>query len=683
VSSLKSPVSNFIGRDAELAQLHGWLDKAWNGGRQIIFVTGEPGIGKTTLVDAFLERLETGDWRLAPAPQASSLKPQVPSLWIARGQCIEHYGTGEAYLPVLEALGQLCRGADGPRVITLLRRHAPTWLVQMPALLTDTEMEALQRKVQGVRRERMLRELAEVLEVLTSETLLVLVLEDLHWSDYSTVDLIPYLARRRGMARLLVLGTYRPTDVIASGHPLKGIKQELQAHHQCAEVALRLLSEEEVGQYLAARFDTRPSSNPQSSIPNPQSPPSLHPLAQAIHYSTEGNPLFMVTEIDYLVAQGVIGQVDGHWQVQREAAALTLSAPDNLRQLIERQFERLTPEEQRLLEAASVAGTEFSVAAVAAGVQKGGEQVEEQCGELARRGHFLRARSEMETWPDGTVAGRYGFLHALYQNVLCERQTAGSRMRLHQRIGERTEAGYKERTGEIAAELAMHFEYGHDYQRAVSYLQQAGEKAMQRSAPREAATYLSKGLALLHTMLDTPARLQQELLLLTTLGPALIVTHGYGDPEVGKVYKRTRELCQQLGETPQLFPVLWGMWYFHLLRGEIQTARELAAQCLSLAQRTQDSALLVEAHFAPADTLLWLGELRAAKEHFEQSLALYDPQQHRPLAIQYGQDPKVACLSLLALTLWSLGYPDQALHRSHENLNLAQELSHPYSFCGR
>ncbi|MGH8008155.1 MAG: ATP-binding protein, partial [Candidatus Binatia bacterium] len=387
----------------------------------------------------------------------------------------------------------------------------------------------------------------------------------------------------------------------------------------------------------------------------------------------------MVTEVDYLVAQGVIREVEGHWQVQNTAATLTSSVPDSLRQLIEKQFQRLTSEEQRLLEAASVAGAEFSVAAVAAGVQAAMDQVEEECGELARRGHFLRAQSGMETWPDGTVTGRYGFLHALYQNVLYERQTAGRRLRLHQRIGERMEAGYGERTGEIAAELAMHFEKGQDYQRAVQYLQQAGEKALQRSAPREASTHLTTALELLKTLPNTPARLQQELTLLTTLGPALNVTQGHGAPEVGQVYTRARELCQQLGETPQLFPVLWGLWYFSCLRVEHQTARELGEQCLALALKVQDPAFLVTAHHALGVTLFLLGEFLPARELLEQRVASYDPLPYRSLAFLYGQDPRVACLLVAALPLWYLGYPEQAVQKVYDALTLAQEFSHPYS----
>src|SRR5882672_1595950 len=198
-----------VGRDIELAQLQNCWEKALNGARQMVFVTGEPGIGKTSLVEAFLQSLAAG-------------------LWLGQGQCIEHYGAGEAYLPLLSALGHLGRGPDGQQLIGLLRQQAPTWLVQLPALLTDEEFGALQRKTAGATKERMLRELAEALEVLTAERPLVLVLEDLHWSDPSTLDLLAFVARRSYPARLLLIGTYRPNEMLATGHPLRGVVQELQ-----------------------------------------------------------------------------------------------------------------------------------------------------------------------------------------------------------------------------------------------------------------------------------------------------------------------------------------------------------------------------------------------------------------------------------------------------------------------
>src|SRR5262249_50578008 len=171
---------------------------------------------------------------------------------ISRGQCLEQYGTGEAYLPVLEAISRLCRGQQ--QVVDLLRAHAPMWLLQMPSLVSVAEREALGREVVGATRERMLREMGDALEALTAQAPLVLILEDLHWSDYSTLDLISYLARQRQAAQLMVIGTYRTVELIVSGHPLRAVKQELLAKQQCEEMPLEYLMWEDVAQYLSIRF---------------------------------------------------------------------------------------------------------------------------------------------------------------------------------------------------------------------------------------------------------------------------------------------------------------------------------------------------------------------------------------------------------------------------------------------
>src|SRR5262249_52623181 len=210
---LASPAPLLVGRARELAHLHQCLGRVRQGARQTVLLTGEPGIGKTTLVNAFVEELTSAG-----------------EVWLARGQCIDHYGVSEAYLPVLEALGRLCRGPGGVALLPVLEQHAPTWLVQMPALLSAAALEAVQRRVLGATQERMVRELAEAVEVLTVPRPLVLVLEDLHWSDYATLELLTYLARRAGPARLLVLGTYRPVEVLLRRHPLAAVKQELVLH---------------------------------------------------------------------------------------------------------------------------------------------------------------------------------------------------------------------------------------------------------------------------------------------------------------------------------------------------------------------------------------------------------------------------------------------------------------------
>ncbi len=641
--------SLLIGRDAELARLQGWLESALQGVRRVVFVTGEPGIGKTTVVDSFLAYAAgRGD------------------LWTARGQCVEHYGPSEAYLPVLEALGQLCRQPGGEQVIPFLSRYAPTWLVQMPGLLGEAELAAVQRRVQGATRERMLRELAEALEALTTAAPVVLVLEDLHWSDYSTLNLLSLLAQRRGPARLVLLGTYRPADVIVSGHPLKALKQELHVHGQCEEeLLLRLFTESDITRYLAARF------------PRQQLPPAL---GRAIHHSTEGNPLFLVNVVDDWVSQRVLVETQGQWQLAARVEDLAAGVPESLRQMIERQLGRLKPEERRLLEAASVAGVEFVTAAVAAGLEEPGEWIEECCEGLARREQFLRARGT-ETLADGTITGRYGFLHALYQQVLYERAAVVRRVRLHRRLGAWEESAYGERVSDIAAELAMHFERGQDYARAVRYLIQAGQNALRRSAHPEAISLLTKGLELLTNLPETPERVHHELALQATLGATLTVTKGYASPEVQHAHERAVLLCRHIGDTSQLFPVLAGLWGFRFLRAELHTAKELAVQLFRLAQSTPDPVLLW-AHTVRGLTLSTLGELPAALRHLEEGIALYDSQLHQPDRPRVGaQDPKMTCLSYAAWTLWRLGYPEQARQKVAEALAWAQELSHPFSLA--
>jgi predicted ATPase/DNA-binding winged helix-turn-helix (wHTH) protein len=670
-SSTQHLTLTLVGRETEVRQLHRLLEKARSGERQIIFITGEPGIGKTALVEAFLDQIATEG-----------------ELWLGRGQCIEHFGAGEAYLPILEALGRLCREPGGEQLITLLNQYAPTWLVQMPALLGAADLEMVQRKAQSATRERMLRELAEAVEVLTVERALVLWLEDLQWSDYSTLEWISALARRRERTRLLLIGTYRPVDVILNAHPLKAVKQELQMQRCSEELPLALLSEAAVDEYLAVRFGF--PSIVREACPEPVaftqdklrlrgqseglSPLSLRRLVRLIHQRTDGNPLFMVNVVDALVNEGWITATAGQWSLKAGIEQAAVGVPESLQQTIEQRLERVQPVERITLEAASVAGATFSAAAVAAGVESPLEAVETQCAELARRQMFLRACGTDE-WPDGTVATRYGFLHALYQEVLYERLPAGRRQRLHQRIGEREEKGYGERTREIAAELAVHFERGRDYPRAIRYLQQAGENAIWRSAQQEAISLLTKGLEVLKTLPNTPERIEQELTLQITLGPLLAMTKGYGAPEVGTVYARALDLCQQIGETPHLFWVLMGLFAFYGLRGELQTARQLAQQSLHVAQSAQDSVLLMHAHGTLGTCLYCAGEFAAARVHAEQAIILADLQQHRPSAMSQGLDPEVRARSVASWILWTLGYPEQARRRNHEALALARELS--------
>lgn len=646
--TLSAQHSVFVGREAELQQLHDWLAVAMQGQRTVVFVTGEPGIGKTTLVETFLQQaMEQNDIR------------------IARGQCLEQYGAGEAYMPMLEAVTGLCRDSKNDRLLALLRLHAPTWLVQLPNLLNPEDLSLLQRTVQGATQERMLREMSEAIEALTADHPLILTLEDLHWSDSSTLALLSVVAQRTPPTRLLLIGTYRPADAREKNHPLSTLIHELRMRKQCKELPLQFLQEPDVAAYLAARF------------PQHHFPPTL---SRTIHKRTEGNPLFMINMADYLTDQGLIVQQNEAWTLQARASEIERGVPTSLHQIIEQQFEDQEPHDRQLLEVASVAGMEFAAAAVAYGLGEEEELVEERCAALARRRHFIRFQDYQE-WPDGSITGHYSFVHALYQEVLYGRITPSRRMRLHKRIGEREEIGHRGHLEDIASDLASHFERGRDYERTVRYLHLASKHALQRCAYQEAISHCTKALALLKFWPDSPDRTQQELTLQVALGAPLIATKGYGAPEVEGAYARARELCQQVGDTPQLFPVLWGLWVMYFVRGDLQLAPDLARQLLDLARRGQDAALLLEAHVASGLTQVCLGEFAAALDHLQNGIELYDPQQHGDHTFVYGQDPGVVCLSWAAWALWFLGYPAQSLEKSREAIALARRLNYPFSLA--
>jgi DNA-binding winged helix-turn-helix (wHTH) protein/predicted ATPase len=633
-----------VDREAEFARLHQWFRGACHGQRHVVFVTGEAGIGKTTLVDAFLA-------------QIASQQP----LGMGRGQCIDHYGAGEAYLPLLEACSQMGQAAHGSHVIEVLRQRAPSWLLQLPALWSPHELPMLQQRALGATRERMLRELAEAIEILAQDSPVVLVLEDLHWSDASTLDWLAYVARRRAPARLLVLGTYRPIDAVVRQHPIRVVTQELRMHGQCEELLLPYLSEAGIAAYLAQRFGAAVFSSA---------------LVRALHQRTNGNPLFLVTVVKEMVRQGRLrGPATGGECLVHNAAAVMVDIPESLRQLIDQQLEQLHPEERACLEVASVAGREFSAAAVAAGPDYRVEEMEARYAALARRGHFIQT-SGTEAWPDGMITARYGFTHDLYQQVAYQRLGATQRVRLHRQLARRLETAYGPRVSELAAELAWHCEQGRDHARAIPYLQQAAATAVRRHAHQEAIDSLQRALALLATLSDTPERLQQELHMHVALGGPLMATKGQAAPEVEQTYSRAYALCQQVEDTAQLLPVLAGLRLFYVMRAAHQTAQGLGQRLLMLAERHQNQAFLLEAHVALGGGRFFLGQFDAALVHLQQGMAGED--MPAPPTARVVHHPRISCHVFASWVLWCLGYPDQALVHSQEALTRAQRLSNPY-----
>jgi len=641
-----SATSNTVlGRNTELTRMKAWLERAVAGERQTIFIIGEPGIGKTTIVQAFLEHAA-----------------QMPGILVARGQCLEHYGAGEAYLPVLDGFSRLCRSRSGSEVLDLLRQQAPSGLAQMPSLLPHAERENLQAQVGGATRERMLREMAEAIETLTSDSTLLLVLEDLHWSDDSTLDLISYLARRHDRARLMVIGTYRPVDVIVGDHPLKGVKRELQAHSLCQELPLEYLSQEAVENYLTARFSGH------------EFPLRLR---RTVYRRTEGNPLFMVNLVEYLIDQKMVVSRKGTWELRVDWSEIEHGVPANLRQLIEKQIERLNPDERAVLEAASVAGVECSCVAIGAGLDRPTEWVEKHCEELARRHQFLSPAWLVEL-PDGTVTPRHRFTHILYRDVPYRLMAPMRRAQIHQRIAERGIAIYGSRASEIAAELAMHFEQSRDWPRALEYTLQAAEKAAARSAHHEAIDLANRGLEALKLVPETPEHAKSEMKLRMILSASLMATKGFASAEVEKINAAGRELFWRQGPSSELFYMLWSLNMYQQFSGNMHTSLEISHQLLHLAEDLKDGALIMEARRSLGAALVLSGQCSEALEHLEEGAALYaEHRDHSNKVFTCGFDNKVMVECFVALALLALGYPDQSAERLATGLTLARELKHP------
>lgn len=642
--------THFVGREGELQQLQQWFAQAQQGQRQVVLVSGEPGIGKTTLIQQFL--------------QLVTQRPTTATVWVGHGQCVEFYGPGEAYLPILEAVGRLGRELGTEKLTTILQQYAPTWLAQLPALVDITARGELHRQVAGATQERMLRELCDALEVLTAEQPLLLVLEDLQWSDAATLAWLAAIARRPDSARLFVLGTYRPIDVITQPHPLRGVVQELQVHRFCRGIRLELLSADEVREYIYQRFAS-------SAVADE--------LGLRLYQRTDGNPLFLTASVDALLRRGVVRKEGDQWVVRGDLTTLTETLPEDLQHLIAKQLEALNVEDQQMLEVASVGGVTFSTAEVAAGCKQEMDTIETRCEQLARRGQFI-AEAGFAEWPNGTPTISYRFHHALYQQGIYARLSSGQKVRVHRLIGERKEANYGERVKEIAAQLAVHFEQGRDPRRAAHYRRQAAEYALRRNAYQEVHLHGVAGLAGLETLPDTPERKQMELGLRQLVSAALAATRGFMDDDLEDNLQCARQLCRELEDDTTLVSVLIGLARLHQVRANRAAIGELEQEEERLAERTQDAKLLVQLHNNLAMVATLRGLHARAAEHYQHVLRHYDANAHSLLLASYGGDPLVVVSSVSGMSRSLAGHPDQGWSRVAQALGRAEEINQPFAW---
>ena len=564
------------------------------------------------------------------------------------------------YLPVLQALQQLCDAPDGDQVVAILRRYAPRWLLQLSGVIEADERERLQRQVQGATPQRLFHEFTRAIEQLTAKTALILFFEDLQWSDVSTLELMAYLALQE-QVRLLVIGTYRPADTVLSGHPLRRVVQGLIGRRQCQELALDLLTEAEVETYLTQRLARGPV---------------VDVLGPVIYRCTEGNALFMRHFVDYLLQRGLLVEADGHWELQAQPAAIEKIMPDHVQALLIEQIERLSREVQQLLEVASIVGKTFTASEVAAVLNRPLEATEAVYDELASQGRFIAVQGLAE-WPGGSITVRYHFHHALYQQALYHRIGLAQRVRWHRQLGEHFARVYGEQTQEIASELAFHFEHGRDYRHAILYRQQAGEHALQQSAYQKALGQGQAGLALLTQLPATAERGLLELRLRQLVSVALATSRGFSDNELEDNLNHAQQLCRKLTDDAAMVPVMIGLTRLHLFRANRTVLEELARQEESLAERVPDKQLLTQLY----TQLTWIEMVRGnhggVAHHSPYVRTYYDAHAHQLFLYSYAGDPLVVALGASGVSLSLAGWLARGWSDTALGLARAEELHQP------
>ncbi len=627
------PAGSLIGRREALAQLHAVWNAARSGRRSIAWVTGEPGIGKTTLIEHFMAGL--GD--------AACI----------RGQCVEQYGGGEPYLPVLEAVAELCR--RDPAAAPLLRAVAPTWLLQLPWLSTADERDALRRELAGVGADRALREMGEFLDRYTEHRPLLLVTEDLHWSDRATIQLIDYIARRRGSARLMWLATFRLAEVVALDHPLNPLRRELRLHRLCEEIVLDPFSGEEVADFVALRAPEIVADEA---------------FVSALQERTDGLPLFVasvVSELAARAAQEPDAPVPG-------AQIARMAVPENLAAIIDRYIARLGDEHRMMLSAAAVCGVDFRVGTVANAIGREALWVGHACDDLEREGLWLTASRRDEGGRPLELT--YSFRHAIFRQVLYERTPPLSRAELHRKVGTALEGELAAGSSIAAAELAMHFERGSEPATALRYCAEAAEAALLHFSPAACRALAEHGLELLHRSPAGTERVDVEITLATLSGVAALHMLGFSSSEAKTAFARAHALLGGVPRHRMRGLLLHSFGITLVTRAEYAEALGVAERSEALSATSDDPVLLLGACVVQGDVHMLQGRPNQARAWFERGLGAVGSLQESP-ENPFIADPQVTTLTLLAVQLMHLGRVESARRRLSEARSRARAGAQP------
>jgi tetratricopeptide (TPR) repeat protein len=614
-----------VGRESELAVLHAAFRGADAGHGALVCISGDAGLGKTTLAEEFLR----------------SLASQNASCLIGRGRSSERLAGVDPYGPVREALANLLRSDPTNRLARSMKRTAPTWFDEVASAaehnVSHTEPEARARSEHRFR-----LELIGLFESFTREQPLVLFFDDLQWADASTIDVIALAAGRFEESRLLIVATCRETEMRLANHPFVKLRLDLKAKGLCRELPLGYLSEEAVEKYLNFEF-------PGAALP--------HEMAARLHARTEGHPFFVSELVGCIKERRGIVKDGGAWSLSPDFAAIEQELPESIRSTIELKIAQIGEEEQRVLGAASVQGLEFDSAVVAKTLGMDPVVLEEMLERLDRVHELVHLSGEKEM-PDRTLSCRYRFDHALFQNEFYNKLRPSRRAALSIAAAQALSGFWRGKQDEIASTLADLFETGRDFARAAQYHLTASGNAAAIFAWREAAASATRGLHAAAALPPGPEVAGLEMGLQMSLGRAVGLTEGYTAPEAVACFTRARELTLAAGDAPEVFPVIWGLYMSSVISADCPTASELAARLLRIAEPAADRTMKAAAHCAVAIAAEISGDYHAALEHSAQAISFDDPDMRRARAAQFGVDPGPCARGIHARTLWFTGSPD-------------------------
>jgi predicted ATPase len=681
----------FVGRERELEELRGYLDKALAGQGQVCFVTGQAGSGKTALVRQFMQQALAAD----------------ADLVVSLGSCNAQTGIGDPYLPFREALAILTGDLaaqqaaskvapeNADRLRAVLVRSAQVLVEAAPELigvfvpggkLLGAVGKAVVEKVGWMDRldelagrkagasepvaeqSRIFEQYTAFVQRLSAKTPLILFLDDLQWADNASLGLLFHLGRRVESSRVLILGAYRPNDVALgrSGerHPLEPVVHELTRYNGDVSIDLDAIPETASRQFVDGLLDAEPN----------RLGPSFR---QVLFHRTGGHALFTVELIRNMQERGdLVRDGDGRWV---EGPSLDWDAlPARVEGVIAERIGRLDEELKEMLTVASVEGEQFTAEVLARVEAMSEREAIQQLSEDLQRRHRLVSDLGLAQLGHQRLS-LYRFVHNLFQQYLYGNLDEVERACLHRDMGEAIEGLFAGETEEVAAQLARHFEEGGVPAKAAAYRLQAGNRAHRMSAYQEAVGHLTRGMELLGDLPQGPERLQLELGLQTSLGTTRIATHGYASPEVEQAYARARELCSTLGDPPEVIPVLFGLCMYYMVHGDIDQARDEEERLLSLAQQAADIGYILGGHFLLGATILYQADLERSRWHLEQVITLYDQSRDRDMAYRQGHDPAVVSFLYLSWVLWFQGYPEQAKAKMEAGLRLAEALNHPHT----